>query len=114
MVRCPAVDSGADAERSRCRVGEHIERGQAPSGFFDPDRDAEALGHAYQISDDIIDMQQDAAILGVTNQNDTARAAETLARRVAESKRILTDNFAPTEARTRLIQLVDYVAERKH
>lgn len=75
---------------------------------------AEALGHAYQISDDIIDMQQDAAILGVTNQNDTARAAETLARRVAESKRILTDNFAPTEARTRLIQLVDYVAERKH
>ncbi len=75
---------------------------------------AEELGHAYQISDDIIDMQQDAAILGDTNGTDATRAAETLAKKVAESKRILTDNFPPSEARTRLVQLVDYVAERKH
>ena len=75
---------------------------------------AEALGHAYQISDDIIDMQQDAAILGNLNPTDAARAAETLAKKVAESKRVLTDNFPPSAARTRLVQLVDYVAERKH
>lgn len=75
---------------------------------------AEALGHAYQISDDIIDMQQDATVMGSTNESDTTRAAETLAKKVAESKRSLTDNFPPSEARTRLAQLVDYVAERKH
>ncbi len=75
---------------------------------------AEALGHAYQISDDIIDMQQDAAVMGSTDETDTTRAAETLAKKVAESKSILIDNFPPSEARTRLIQLVDYVAERKH
>lgn len=75
---------------------------------------AEALGHAYQISDDIIDMQQDASIIGNLDPADAARAAETLAKKVAESKRILTDNFPPSAARTRLVQLVDYVAERKH
>ena len=75
---------------------------------------AEALGHAYQISDDIIDMQQDASIIGNLDPADAARAAETLAKKVAESKRILTDNFPPSTARTRLVQLVDYVAERKH
>ena len=85
--------------------GEHLD---ALSDF------AEALGHAYQISDDIIDMQQDSAVLGNTNETDTTRAVETLAKRVAEAKSILADNFPPSEARTRLIQLVDYVAERKH
>ncbi|MFT3744696.1 MAG: polyprenyl synthetase family protein [Pyrinomonadaceae bacterium] len=74
---------------------------------------AEELGHAYQISDDIIDMRQDAAVMGNTNETDTTRAAETLAKKVAAAKRILTDNFPPSAARTRLTQLVDYVAERK-
>jgi len=75
---------------------------------------AEELGHAYQISDDIIDMQQDATVMGSTGETETSRSAETLTKKVTESKRILTDNFPPSEARTRLIQLIDYVAERKH
>lgn len=76
---------------------------------------AEALGHAYQISDDIIDLHQDASILQNSKEtNETKRSAETLAKKVAEAKRLLTDSFPPSQARERLEQLVDYVALRKN
>lgn len=74
---------------------------------------AEALGHAYQISDDIIDMQQDAAIMGSNNETDTAAGSETLAKKAFESKHILLDNFPHSLPRTKLLQLVDYVELRK-
>ena len=75
---------------------------------------AESLGHAYQISDDIIDLEQDAATLGNSNESDTNRAIETLMKRADEAKAILTENFPPSGARERLLQLVDYVADRRH
>lgn len=75
---------------------------------------AESLGHAYQISDDIIDLKQDSSILGEADEREANRCHDTLAKKIGESKSILVDNFPPSEARTRLVQLVDYVAERKH
>ncbi len=74
---------------------------------------AESLGHAYQISDDIIDLGQDAAILGEADEAEARRCTETLARKIVEAKTVLTDNFPSSLARDRLTQLVDYVAERK-
>ncbi len=73
---------------------------------------AETLGHAYQISDDIIDLQQDASIFGDAVREES-RADETLTKRIAEAKFILTDNFPQSEALVRLTQIVDYVASRK-
>lgn len=76
---------------------------------------AEALGHAYQISDDIIDLKQDAVTFENGNgEAEAKRAVETLAKRVIEAKSILTDNFPDSMARERLVELVDYVAERKN
>lgn len=79
-------------------------------------RYAELLGDAYQLSDDLIDLEEDAAIFKENKtfagqQNETARLK--LQTTVEEAKRILTDNFQPNEARTCLIQLTDYLAERK-
>ncbi len=75
---------------------------------------AEALGNAYQISDDIIDLKQDSfAFANGKGEAETNRAIETLSKKVAEAKLILTDNFPASDARERLTQLVDYVAARK-
>ncbi len=74
---------------------------------------AESLGHAYQISDDIIDLRQDAAILGDPDEAEARRCAETLAKKIALAKSVLTDNFPPSDARDRLTQLVDYVGDRR-
>lgn len=81
-------------------------------------RFAEILGDAYQLSDDLIDMREDAEIFS-DNQKTFAiahgknPANERLKKFVAEAKQILTDNFPPSEARICLIQLTDYLAERK-
>lgn len=76
---------------------------------------AESLGHAYQISDDIIDFEQDGAFFENGNGRvEAERATAILAEKVAEAKAILTDNFPPSEARHRLIELVDYIAKRKN
>ncbi len=76
---------------------------------------AESLGHAYQISDDIIDLKQDAIVFENGNgKAEVNRAVETLAKRVAEAKSILTDNLPASIPRQCLIELVDYVAERKN
>ncbi len=78
---------------------------------------AEALGQAYQISDDIIDTEQDALILDFEYHNNgdvaTAPSRESLNEKIRQAKEILTNNFSPCEARDCLAQLVDYVAERK-
>lgn len=78
---------------------------------------AESLGQAYQISDDIIDIEQDGSLSGkVHHSNGNGAAAPSpnaLAEAIERAKAILTDNFAPCEARNCLSQLVDYVAARK-
>ena len=81
-------------------------------------RFAELLGDAYQLSDDLIDTEEDDAIFGdeqktyALSQGRQA-AAMKLEKIIEEAKRILVENFAPSEARTCLIQLTDYLAERK-
>lgn len=76
---------------------------------------AEALGHAYQISDDIIDLNEDAKVFENGNgKAEAERAAVNLAKKVAEAKSILTDSFPDSKARQRLIELVDYVAQRRN
>ena len=79
-------------------------------------RFAELLGDAYQLSDDLIDLEEDAAIFQGSKTfaiqgNEAARLK--LKTIVEEAKRILNDNFQPNEARNCLIQLTDYLAERK-
>ena len=81
-------------------------------------RFAELLGDAYQLSDDLIDLEEDGAIF-VDEQKTFAiskgkQAAKIqLGKTIEEAKRILIDNFTPSEARSCLIQLTDYLAERK-
>lgn len=76
---------------------------------------AETLGHAYQISDDIIDLKEDSvAFENGKGEAEAARAFETLAKKIAEAENVLTENFPDSKARERLIELVDYVAQRKN
>ena len=81
-------------------------------------RFAELLGDAYQLSDDLIDLEEDAAIFSDGQKTFAVARGENSANRqlqniVADAKRILADNFPPSEARSCLIQLTDYLAERK-
>ena len=80
-------------------------------------RFAELLGDAYQLSDDLIDLEEDNAIFsqnktfaGNRGQNEAQSKLHGL---VEEAKRVLIDNFPPNEAQNCLIQLADYLAYRK-
>jgi geranylgeranyl diphosphate synthase type II len=80
-------------------------------------RFAELLGDAYQLSDDLLDLQEDGAIFGkqktfaLNYGQDTARLRlKTLSE---EAKRVLSENFPPNNARNCLTQLTDYLSERK-
>ena len=81
-------------------------------------RFAELLGDAYQLSDDLIDLEEDGAIFGdeqktfVISQGEDSANLQ-LKQKVESAKRMLVDNFLPGEARSCLIQLTDYLAERK-
>ena len=82
-------------------------------------RFSELLGDAYQLSDDLIDLQEDSEIF---NQNQTTFAINQgqemarlqLKKLVREAKNILLNNFSPSESRENLLQLTDYLAERKY
>ncbi|HMS40263.1 MAG TPA: polyprenyl synthetase family protein, partial [Pyrinomonadaceae bacterium] len=81
-------------------------------------RFAELLGDAYQLSDDLIDLEEDGEIFGENQKTFAIEQGNSSAQRqlnqtVEEAKRILVDNFLPSEARSCLIQLTDYLAERK-
>jgi geranylgeranyl diphosphate synthase, type II len=81
-------------------------------------RFAEMLGDAYQLSDDLIDLEEDEAIFSDEQKtfaiNEGKKTAQKrLEKTVEEAKHILIDNFQTSEARTCLIQLTDYLAERK-
>jgi geranylgeranyl diphosphate synthase type II len=79
-------------------------------------RFAELLGDAYQLSDDLLDLEEDS---GLFNQKTFAlsRDADSSQRQlrilIEEAKRVLVENFPPSEARSCLVQLTDYLAERK-
>lgn len=80
-------------------------------------RFAELLGDAYQLSDDLIDLEEDGEIFGenktlAINQGQTSAHLK-LKNIIEEAKQILVDNFSPSEARSCLMQLTDYLAERK-
>lgn len=79
-------------------------------------RFAEFLGDAYQLSDDLIDLKEDAAIFesktfAAGSGTETARVK--LNTIIEEAKRVLIENFPTSDARSCLIQLTDYLAERK-
>ncbi len=81
-------------------------------------RFAELLGDAYQLSDDLIDLDEDGEIFSENQKTFAIEQGKSSAQRqlnqtVEEAKRILVDNFLPSEARSCLIQLTDYLAERK-
>jgi geranylgeranyl pyrophosphate synthase len=75
---------------------------------------ADRLGHAYQLSDDIIDIEQDAEGGGYPKgMGSLASLRYDLRSAVERSKSILTNNFVPCEARNCLVDLVDHMAARK-
>lgn len=81
-------------------------------------RFAERLGDAYQLSDDLLDLEEDGAIFGdeqktfaISHGQQSANIQ--LQKIIEEAKRILVDNFPPSEARSCLIQMTDYLAERR-
>lgn len=78
-------------------------------------RFAELLGDAYQLSDDLLDLEEDGEIFAekhfALNQEESAQVK--LKSIVEDAKRILIENFPSNEARICLIQLTDYLAERK-
>jgi geranylgeranyl diphosphate synthase type II len=80
-------------------------------------RFAGLLGDAYQLSDDLLDLEEDDKIFAVnkpfavSNGKDAAQLK--LKTIVEEAKQVLIENFSPNEARGCLIQLTDYLAQRK-
>jgi geranylgeranyl diphosphate synthase type II len=82
-------------------------------------RFAELLGDAYQLSDDIIDLQEDGEIFSDEQKTFAILSGENsanlqLKKIVEDAKRVLLDNFPASQARNCLLQLTDYLAERKH
>ena len=78
-------------------------------------RFAELLGDAYQLSDDLLDLEEDGEIFAekhfALNQKETAQVK--LKSIIEDAKQILVENFPSNEARICLIQLTDYLAKRK-
>ena len=81
-------------------------------------RFAELLGDAYQLSDDLLDSEEDDAIFRDSQKTFTISqgsdsASLKLQQIIQEAKRLLIDNFPASEARSCLIQFTDFLAERK-
>lgn len=80
-------------------------------------RFAELLGDAYQLSDDIIDSEEDGEIFQGSKTfalQEQSAAQMKLKTTTEEAKRVLIENFPSNQARSCLIQLTDYLAERKN
>jgi len=81
-------------------------------------RFARILGDAYQLSDDLLDLEEDYKIFqsnkpfAVNKGQDAAQLK--LKTITEEAKQVLIENFPPNEARGCLIQFTDYLAERKN
>jgi geranylgeranyl diphosphate synthase type II len=79
-------------------------------------RFAELLGDAYQLSDDLIDLEEDGALFNQKTfalGSDADSSHRQLRLLIEEAKRILVENFPASEARSCLVQLTDYLANRK-
>lgn len=83
-------------------------------------RFSELLGDAYQLSDDLIDVEEDTEIFSSDSEQSTLAIRQgvdsarlKLAATVDNAKRILINEFSACEARSCLIQLTEYLAERK-
>jgi geranylgeranyl diphosphate synthase type II len=79
-------------------------------------RFAELLGDAYQLSDDLLDLEEDGALFkqktfALTSEKDSSQRQLRLL--IEEAKHVLIENFPPSEARSCLVQLTDYLADRK-
>ena len=81
-------------------------------------RFAELMGDAYQLSDDLIDLAEDDELfageqkpLAVADGSTAAKVV--LGNTIEEAKRVLIENFDSSGARSVLVQLTDYLAERK-
>ena len=78
-------------------------------------RFAQFLGDAYQLSDDLLDLEEDDRIFAknhfALNGKETAQVK--LKSIVENAKRLLIENFPPNEARSCLVQLTDYLTQRK-
>lgn len=79
-------------------------------------RFAELLGDAYQLSDDMLDREEDGAFSlsktfasGPRGQSDDLRLKSI----ISDAKMALIENFPSSDARTCLIQLTDSLAERE-
>lgn len=119
---------GADSESVRnlktsalmrlsIRVGA-ILAGANPIDLVKLSRFAELLGDAYQLGDDLIDLDEDDAIFAADRKtfagNEGRAAAERrLVNMIDDAKRVLVENFPSSEARSCLIQFADYLAERR-
>ena len=81
-------------------------------------RFAALAGDAYQRGDDLLDLREDEAVFETrkTFAIDGGHAAARLRLKslVAEAKKVLLDDFSPSPARRHLIQLTEYLAERKN
>jgi geranylgeranyl diphosphate synthase type II len=79
---------------------------------------AELLGDAYQLSDDLLDLEEDSEIFSANKTFAADRGADVarlkLQTIVEEAKQVLIENYLPSDARDCLIQLTDYLAERKN
>ena len=78
---------------------------------------AELLGDAYQLGDDLIDLREDKEIFGenktfAINQGKSA-AKNQLKILTEQAKLVLIENFPASEARDCLVQLTNYLADRK-
>lgn len=78
-------------------------------------RFAELLGDAYQLSDDLIDLEEDNEIFAeqhfALSEKESAKIR--LGSIVEQAKIVLHENFPENNARLCLIQFADYLAERK-
>lgn len=123
-----AAGSTADSESIRnlktsalmrlsLRVGA-ILAGASPLDLVKLSRFAELLGDAYQLGDDLIDLDEDAGIFVSAQKTLAGSEGRTLAERrlrntIDDAKRILIENFPAGEARSCLVQFADYLADRR-
>ena len=80
-------------------------------------RFAGLLGDAYQLGDDLLDLQEDDHVFETQKTFALNSGRETAERHlkslVDEARKVLSENFAPSPARNHLAQLAEYLAERK-
>lgn len=79
---------------------------------------AKLLGEAYQLSDDLIDLDEDGEIFTLNKpfavNLGKVEAESKLQKIVAAAKTVLFENFPASNARNCLMQLTDYLVERKN